>query len=824
MSQSLVLKHKGLYTNSDQLSEVPLGALSQAQNIVIDKDGVAEGCRGFTRLLNPAASSAIRNDRLTVYQDHLIVRRSNNDTMAYYVDGAGYTDFSGTYAHPDSNYARMQFTQANGNLYFTTSTGVKVLDVYTGPVYSTGMPKGLDGVGSTTGASGMMTDNTQVAYRIVWGSRDANNNLYLGTPSQRIIVSNSSGGTRDVSLTFTIPSGITTSDFFQVYRSKESASSTTEPNDELQLVYEENPTAGEITAKAVTFTDSAPVSLMGAYLYTNASQEGIAESNDEPPFAKDIAVFKNYSFFSAIKTKQKLNIKLISASGTGLANDDTITIDGVVFTAKAAETIGSGFFKRFTAGSVAQNIADTAQSLVKVINQYTSNTTVYAYYLSGYQDLPGQIQIVDRTLSDSTFAVTSSNAVAFDLGTGTSSNDNYANGLMWSKNQQPEHVPTAHIAYVGSKNYPIRRILALRDSLFILKDDGVFRLTGSGGAWNIDPLDTSTRIVAPDSAAVVNNQIFFLADQGIVAASDVGVQVISRPIEDELQSLISTNYTLLKTLSFGVSYETDRKYYLWTIFASNDTYPTQAFVYNTFTQAWTTRLKDASHCINNKTDDKLYICNPSDKHVLIERKELTFRDYIDEEVDGFTLVSSSGASVVLNTTSGLDVGYLLYESVNVYSMITAVDPANNTVTVHNSYSWTPGTITVYKSINSFLEYTVQHFDNPGVGKHFKEISLLFRETAFLTGYAGFFTDISGGYSSTAVTGSFGGNLWGLFNWGEITWGGVVRPKPIRVFVPREKSRGSLLSIKFTVNNAYAKWALNGVSIEYDWISNRTNRA
>lgn len=824
MSQSLVLKHKGLFTNSDQLSEVPLGALSLAQNIVIDKDGVAEGCRGFTRLLNPAASSAVRNDRITAYQDRPIVRRSNDNSMAYYVDGAGYTDYSGTYEHPDSLYARMQFVQANGNLYFTTSTGVKVLDVYTGPVYSTGMPKGLDGVGSTTGASGMMTDNTQVAYRVVWGSRDANNNLYLGSPSQRIIVSNSSGGTRDVSLTFTIPSGITVSDFFQVYRSKESATSTTEPNDELQLVYEENPSAGQITAKAVTFTDSAPVSLMGAYLYTNASQEGIAESNDEPPFAKDIATFKNYTFFSAIKTKQKLNIKLISASGTGLANDDTITIDGVVFTAKAAETIASGQFKRFTAGSVAQNIADTAQSLVKVINQYTSNTTVYAYYLSGYQDLPGQIQIVDRTLSDSTFAVTSSNSVAFDLGTGTSSNDNFANGLMWSKSQQPESVPTAHITYIGSKNYPIRRIIALRDSLFVLKDDGVFRLTGSGGVWNIDPLDTSTRIVAPDSAAVVNNQIFFLADQGIVAASDVGVQVISRPIENELQELISANYTNLKTLSFGVSYETDRKYYLWTIVSSNDTYPTQAFVYNTFTQAWTTRLKNATHCINNRADDKLYLCNPDDKHILIERKELTYRDYIDEEVDGFTLVSSSGTSVVLNTTVGISVGYLLYESASVYAMITAIDSNTNTITVSSTKSWIPGTVTIYKSIDCFLEYTVQHFENPGVGKHFREVALLFRETAFLTGTLGFFTDLSGGYSSTSVSGSFGGGLWGVFNWGEGTWGGVIRPKPLRVFVPREKSRGSLLSIKFTMNNAYAKWSLNGISIQYAFVSERTNRS
>lgn len=123
----------GLQTNANQLSEVPDGALSLAKNIVIDKDGVAESRRGYARLSNAPASDLIRNDRITSYQDKLIARRSSDDTMAYY--NSGWTNYSGTYAHPDSDYARMQFTQAKGNLYFTTSTGIKVLDVYTGPVY-----------------------------------------------------------------------------------------------------------------------------------------------------------------------------------------------------------------------------------------------------------------------------------------------------------------------------------------------------------------------------------------------------------------------------------------------------------------------------------------------------------------------------------------------------------------------------------------------------------------------------------------------------------------------------------------------------------------
>lgn len=221
---------------------------------------------------------------------------------------------------------------------------------------------------------------------------------------------------------------------------------------------------------------------------------------------------------------------------------------------------------------------------------------------------------------------------------------------------------------------------------------------------------------------------------------------------------------------------------------------------------------------------KFTFLNPSDKYVLQERKNLDFTDYVDEEVDGFSVVSSSGKTVVLNTTVGLDTGYLLYESSSVYSVITAVDPATNSVTVNDTKTWSAGSITVLKSINCEIEYTAQHFNNPGVMKHFQEAAILFRESNFVSGLLSFFTDISGGYSGTTISGNFGSDLWGLFVWGAGAWGGVSRPKPIRVFVIREKSRGSVLSVKLKISNGYAKWSLNGLSLQYEWVSERVSRS
>ena len=824
MSQSLLLQISGLNTNANQLSKVAPGSLTLAKNMNIDKDGIGEPRRGMNYYPNSPADTAVRHDRLFEFQDHLIAHRSNDNTLAYYSSGWNVYNSGETFANVDNNYARMRFLKTAGNLYFTTSTGVKVLDAYNGTVYATGMPAGLDGSGSTTGSSGFMTTNTQVAYRVLWGSKDANNNLYLGAPSQRIIVANTSGGQRDVSLSFTIPSGITVNDFFQVYRSKESASSTDEPNDELQLVYEANPTAGQITAKSVTFTDSCDISLMGAALYTNASQEGISEANFIPPVASDITLFKGYTFFLNTRTTHSLNVSLLSVGGTaGLVVDDTIVINSMTFTAKASETIASRQFKVSTSGSAAQNIEDTAKSLVKVINQYSSNTSIYAYYESGYQDLPGLILLEKRVTDQNSFSVTVSRSTAWNLNGGTSNNEEFINGLMWSKDNQAEHVPSSHLQRVGSNNFAGRRILALRDSLFILKDDGVFRLTGSGGSWTISPLDTSTKIIAPDSAVVVNNQIYCLTDQGIVAISDLGVEIKSIPIENQLKEIISYSYDNFKKLSFGVNYETDRKYILFTISSSLDTYPTKAYVFNTINSKWTSWEKGLTHGFCNPSDDKLYFAQGGTHHIFQERKDYLESDYCDEELSGYNVLSYVGKTVTLDTLSDITDGDVLYQSSTKLSIITSIDPATNKVTVSNTITWNISTATIIKAIDCEMEFTNITNDNPGVSKLYQEVAWLFREKGFATGTTSFFTDLSGGYEDTTIYGDYGAGSWGGFSWGLVPWGGLQRPKPIRVYVPREKSRGSLLSVRLKVKNAFAKWSVNGLSVQFEYVSERMTR-
>ena len=895
MSQTLTLKVKGLYTLPSELSEVPDGALAVADNIVIDGESVAQPRRGFDRQTYGFSSGSDRASKLFGYRDQLLAH-SNSNQLSYY-SGSGWSAYSGTYSVP-SGADKIRAAESNSNFYFTSSEGIKKLDNYTSSVINAGAPTGLDGTGATTGASGFMADNSSVAYRVVWSIEDTNKNLILGAPSQRIIVSNTSGGTRDVSLTFTIPSTITTSYSYKVYRSNASATAATEPDDECKLVYDNNPTSAEITAKAVTITDSTPSSLRGESLYTNASQEGILQANTQPPIAKDMAVFQEVMFYGNTVSKHRYYTTLISVGGTGLVNGDVLAISGLVFTGAAAETVANAEFKVSTGGSAAQNIEDTAKSLVKVINQYSGNTTLYAYYLSGFDDLPGQILIEERGLGSSAFYVSTSRQAAWNprpplaqvfvaanvnIGTefitvaghgysngtavkvvgfggvpagltaGTtyyiigatantfqlsatsggsainltstgsagnmyvyattesSDNETLLNGLYFSKPQQPEGVPLTNLFKIGSAQKEIRRIIPLRDSLFILKDDGCFRLTGVYPNYRVDSFDNTVRLIAPEAAVNLNNQVFCLTDQGVVTITETGVSVVSRPIENIILELFGASQSGVDTYSFGVAYESDRKYILFTISNAGDLSATQAYVFNTFTNTWTRWPLSQTCGLVNPANNKLYLGDVDTNYVFEEIKNYDSKDIVDfRKTTTITVVS--GNQITVSDASEISVGDIIRQSSSVFASITAIN--GSVLTVGAIASFTLATATIYGAIPVAIEWVPTTGGNPGIMKQFRETTFLFKEEYTGDCDISFNSEISPNFETVTITGTARAT-WGLFAWGGAPWGGAARKRPTRTYVLPEKQRCSQLSVKFEQSVGYSFFKLNGLSVIFE---------
>lgn len=911
--QSITLKLKGLYTSDNDLSAVPEGALLKATNIVIDKEDVAEPRRGFDRLSAGFASASYRASRLWVYQSKIFAHTTNNQIT--YWDGAAWQVLTGSFTAPTSG--KVYTAEANQNLFFTTNAGVKKLSAYNGTPVAAGAYKGLD-LAATTSASTptFLTNSYRVAYRAIWGYKDANNNLVLGAPSQRESIKNTSGSEKSVSLVVTIPSGVTTSWFVQIYRSAQvdNSASTTEPSDEMQLVYEANPSSGEVSAGSMTISDITPDSLKGATLYTSASQEGLANGNEQPPLAKDIAVFKNHTFYGNTTSKHRYYSTLLAVGGSnGIVFNDTITVGGITYTAKLTENASSAQFatQAFTfvdadvsvgadtitltahgmandtavtltssgtlpggfssgttyyvvstaantfqlsatvggaavnitsaagggthrattgSGSAAQNIRDTAVSLSRVINRYSSST-VYAYYLSGTSDLPGKLLYEERSIGGASFAATSTRAACWspDLPTSgtteSSTNDAYTNGVYFSKQNQPEAVPLTQFFQVGSKDKAILRIVPLRDSLFVLKEDGIYRITGdSASSFAVSLLDSSTRLLAPESCAVLSNQIYCLTDQGVVTVSETGVSVISRAIEQDLLALISASLDNVKSYSFGVSYETERKYLLWTISNSGDSYATQCFVYNTFTNTWV--LWDlAKRCgVVSPVDDKLYLGEAASEYVNQERKTRTYTDYADY-LSTLTITNVSSDKLTLTLSSGSDTlaaGDVLYQSSTVFSVIESVNTVASTVTMEFAANFVNGSVTALTRISTEIQWVPTTMGNPAGIKHFHTAIFLFKTDFAGTATMKFSSDLSIDQESVTFEGQGIGN-WGLFGWGNSPFGGTNQKRPVRTLVPLNKQICSQLTVEFDHGFGFSGWQMAGVSLVAEMGGERITR-
>lgn len=843
MSQTLTLAVKGLITNPNNLTpNIVDGALSYADNVVVSKDNIAESRRGFDKYNEylDLGNNAGTISNLYSYDSTIIAH--HNEILSRDTGLGTWVDYSGTFT--SASQFKMRSVEENQNLYITTDIGVKKLDAIDSEFYNSGVISSLDGFGSSTGTTGWLADDSAVSYRMVWVRTDANDNLVIGAPSSRLIVSNVSGLSTNVELTFLIPGGITTSYRYQIYRSAAVTPYSSEPTDEMQLVLTGTPTQGEIDDAEFVVLDNISDSLKGVTLYTSPSQEGIINANYEPPLCRDICLFKNHTFFGNCETKYTYFLTLLGTGTDGLDVGDTITIAGTLYTAAAAEDSSIGNFKLFDTASPAKDIENTAISLIRVINKYATNTLVYAYYQSGFEDLPGKLRLQARELGQAVFYVLSSKANCWTPSlpvsgtTEAATNDAKLNRVFISKDHQPEAVPLLNYIDVGSANKAILRIINLRDSVFVFKEDSIYKITGENiGNFRATLHDSTTKILAPDSAVSFNNTVFCMSLQGVISVSESGIAVVSRNIEQELLQLIqNTNFD---HTTFGISYESERSYILFVINTQANDFPNQAYVFNSFTQSWVRWTLTATCGFVNPVDDKLYLGKKeigySQYWVYKERKTFTVNDFVDDsfgisilavafDADGNTVIS-------VNRTDDCLIDYWIVQTDSIdqstsIGKILSINYDNDTITVSvtSSREFTSyiGDIDlIYKPIVCRVKYVMQTAGNPGVLKQFQEATFFFRNDTAAEIKIGYETSLRPGYSSTASR-IYNIGLWGQGNWGDQPWGGVddTYCQPLRVGIPRDKQKSIGISLSVESSNAFSPFALAGVAMQFETLSYR----
>jgi hypothetical protein len=251
--ETLSLKAKGLSRYSDPYSSRPQGSLNEAVNIVIDQENLFSPRRGFEKqgddtvnqLVGKAKNIIPYGDEILCYAPGTTEKTINllNRTSGAFTELTGYS----------SNSEYIKYAEANENLYITGDTGVYKLEAPSAVIIEAGVPEALGGYGTTTGSAGWMETAKVVAYKLVWGTKDENENLIIGPPSARVWVFNTSGGDRDVSLTFNVPKEIDARFFYQLYRTTMVASNV-DPGSEFFLVQE----APYVSGSTITIIDSTP--------------------------------------------------------------------------------------------------------------------------------------------------------------------------------------------------------------------------------------------------------------------------------------------------------------------------------------------------------------------------------------------------------------------------------------------------------------------------------------------------------------------------------------------------------------------------------------
>ena len=407
MTQALSLQVAGLATDPGPFTAAPDGAMVEAQNVVVLRPGVLEPRPGTQWFKDSTAKSGSYKASAIYADDSGDAWVWSNIGSTWLLRKNGATTITG----PSLFIAgKIRIAPTGGRALFTSENGVCTLPEQpaspasglTTRAYRAGMPQPYAPRMLVTAASASypaganwLANGDSVAYRVTLVRMLANGGFVESPPSGRVVVTNSSGGARGVTLTD--PAGTTYSawydgvgvtsqayggliagDLLRIYRSP---SVTGAPTDEMTLrtVLVWDATYGGfvsiVDGTATPWFDGlADTAWTGPALYTNDTQEGALLANFRPEYARDIALYNGMTFYAGAMSSQRLDLTL---KNLGTRDDPSQTINSFAFTGDI--TSGTNTILNVTnvrSFSLGQVITLTAQAPGTATASYPANVYV----------------------------------------------------------------------------------------------------------------------------------------------------------------------------------------------------------------------------------------------------------------------------------------------------------------------------------------------------------------------------------------------------------------------------------------------------------------
>ena len=388
----------------------------------------------------------------------------------------------------------------------------------------------------------------------------------------------------------------------------------------------------------------------------------------------------------------------------------------------------------------------------------------------------------------------------------TSDNSADPAGLTYSKFNQPEATPFENSDTAGEPDQPIYRVLPLRDSVLILKADGVYKLNGSTPAdFTITPYDLTTLLVWPESAVAMDDVALFMSQRGPVSMGEssgafpLGPAGLDCPIKQTLLALLTKAPTAFSK-AFGVAYASERLYVLWTPTVDGDANATQAWVFNTGQLAWMRWPIAATAGIVDPVTGKLVYVDGTD--VLWERKDYASTDY--QDIGGTAAITNVANSTTI-TMAGPGKGDVITQGVNVARVVSVA--GGNVLTLDTAGTWTLAPATYARAIlntGTYLPWAGGEEDS-GAFHQFQELAFNFRLLQAPNLTVTSFTDMDPTADQAVIL-------------GRPTQPANVN---IRAGFSRNKGSGVALSAGFIHQAALCNFELQSTSLVYRPISTRT---
>ena len=685
-----------------------------------------------------------------------------------------------------------------------------------------GVDRALDPTLTLTGTSGFLPTGSSVAYRATYG-RYVQGRWTEGAPSGRVVITNASGGSRNVSLFLSVPPTLSLEpggfDFtglvVRVYRSD--AVTTGVPLDEVFLAYE-----GEVGGDSVIVIDTAPPEFLGAPLYSNAETGdgfGLAGANDMPPqCAGDVCSWNGRTWWSTWKDTDPAFIAMLGVGApSGLQSGDTITIGALTLRAQTTPSLTADFQLTST-GNPAADVRATVAAMLARLNALSDE--VYGWAASSEDDFPGRVEL---RLRRSSFGVNlfASRPTAWSLGAAFVGATTSAGQLRYSKLSQPESVPRSFSFDVGARDAPIIALAPLRERLLVAKTDGLYLVSGDG-PFSVQLLDASVRMAfQARTVAVLSGEAYLLAsDDRVYAVTEGGARDVSAPVQDLLADAS-------RNLAATAAADDIEGRYVLHLGPDSD-----ALVWNAHARGWTRwrlprdwvaydqALSSVAANGQGGTTAIPTLYSGGSGTLYAERNTGAVTDYADG-TEALTVtagaVSSDGTQALTRTGGAVPVPGDVVHGLDEGGHGTVVSVNGNALVVHlgSGENIQPGEpVELLRSYDCEARFTPWHGGAPASLKKLSNVTMHFaRYGLWAIGTSPRVTALADGQDAGAEGLSLPGEQDVSSAEESGAWSALVQPRNVRVQVPQEQQARSMVSPGLRVRQARGFWRLAGYTLE-----------